>query len=40
MQDKPFPNDKHEIRDLLKQFDNLRSGLRHTFSKKMLLSVL
>lgn len=31
MQDKPFPNDKHEIRDLLKQFDNLRSGLRHTF---------
>lgn len=31
MQDKPFPDDKFEMRDLLKQFDNLRSGLRATF---------
>ena len=31
MQDNPYRNEKNEMRDLLKQFENLRSGQRHSF---------
>jgi tetratricopeptide (TPR) repeat protein len=34
MQDKPYRNDKNEMRDLLKQFENLRSGQRHSFMEE------
>lgn len=31
MQDNPYRNEKNEMRDLLKQFENLRSGQGHSF---------
>src|SRR5215471_15639461 len=31
MKENPYRHDKHEIRELLKQFENLRSGQSHTY---------